>query len=323
MYSKLLILSFIVAPALSAGSCDNVEIKSSGDLSQANSCTKIGSLSITGEELSEVVLSNLQSVENDINVSATSTLTKLSMPKLTSSKNLQINNNSGLSSVAIPALTKLMGYLFVSGNSPKLQFSASKLDTIGGNATFSNCSAIDVSSLEMVNNMLSFSGNSASNISLPVLKTVASSVSFSSNDQISSLALPKLESVSGALLIANNTNLETVTLSNLATVGGALEVSGKVSKLDVPALQEVKGGASIQSDSKSSLCKEVTIEAAVSGKFECKDGTSESKTSKNGTSGSANKTKSGNNSSDAVSSQLLTNSISAILIGSSMLAFMH
>ncbi|KAI0226596.1 protoplasts-secreted, partial [Massospora cicadina] len=295
----------LIALALVAGSndrCDKVNIRSSGDLSTAGSCTKIGSLFISGE-LTDVNLGSVQSVEDTIRVTATSTLQKFSMPKLQSAKDLEITNNSGLTSVSLPSLSELTGHLFVSGNSPEILFSAPKLGKIGGDSIFSNCTGIDVSGLKSAGNQVSFTGNAATNISLPNLSKVSSSLTFASNEQMTGLKLEKLTGVDGALVIANNTKLDSISFPSLTEIAGGLELYTSSSKIDFPALESIKGGAKVVSDKEGQTCDDLKkLTAVTEGSFQCQDSTSGGK-SKNVTGGSKNSTAS-DSSDDATYTKL-------------------
>lgn len=312
MYTPIFTVLALVAGSANA-QCESVTIQSSGDVAAANACTKIGSLMISGEDLSEVKLSSVQQITN-IRVTATSTLQKLEMAKLASASSLEINNNSGLTSASFPSLSELVGYLFVSGNSPKIMFSAPKLGKIGGNATFSNCTGIDVGSLKSVNNQFSLTGNAASNISLASLETVASSLTFATNDQLTSLTLEKLTTVGGALVIANNTKLDTISCPTLANIAGGLELYVSASKIDFPALESVRGGAQIQTDNKAQSCDDLKkLSAPIEGTFKCTDGSSAGK-GKNSTGGSKNSTGTSGSAIAGASALPLVAAISALAL---------
>ncbi|KAI9293517.1 hypothetical protein K502DRAFT_343110 [Neoconidiobolus thromboides FSU 785] len=298
---KSLFICIALSTSLVVSQCDNISIQSTGDVSKASGCTKANSVFITGEGLGDISLDSLQSVSDTIKITGTSTLTKVSMKKLESAKNIEIDNNSGLNLVTLSSLSGLQGYIFLSGNSKTLSFSAPKLSTIAGNGTISDVGTIDISGLKSIKNALSFSDNSFKNVSLPNLSEVSQSLSFNSNDQVSSIKLDKLETIGGALLIANNTNLKSAEFPNLSSVNGALDVNGNISKLDLPVLNEVKGNADIQSGAKDLSCDNLNrLQAVVAGKFNCNAGSSTNST-KNNTKSTSSK---GNNSSDAFTIQL-------------------
>ncbi|KAJ9079971.1 cell wall protein Ecm33 [Entomophthora muscae] len=306
MYAPIFTIVALVAGTASA-QCENVNIQSSSDVATANSCTKIGSLMISGEDLTEVKLSSVQQISS-IRVTATSTLQKVEMSKLTSASSLEINNNSGLTSASFPSLSELAGYLFISGNSPKILFSAPKLGKIGGNATFSNCTGIDVGSLKSVNNQFSLTGNAATNISLSNLETVASSLTFAANEQLTGLSLEKLTTIGGALVVANNTKLDSISFPTLANVAGGLELYVTASKIDFPALESVRGGALIQTDNKAQTCDDLKkLSAPIEGSFKCTDGSSSG-----GKGGKNSSSSSGSKNSTGTSSNAITTGASAL-----------
>jgi len=274
LYTTMYFISLLlIAPLYVVSQCSTVTINSSNDVSSVKSCTKMGSLSISGD-MKQVILDNLQQVESDIKISGTATLTTVSLASLQSAQDIEIANNSGLVTVSLPSISKLTGKLFISGNSPSLEVDVSKLSGVGDSVTFSNCSSIDVSSLSSIGSMASFTGNSFTKLNLTNLKSVNKDLSFSGNDRISTLMLPKLDSVGGTVLIANNTNLESVTFPSLTTIGGSLEVSGRLNKLVFDTLNEIRGSATITSDSSSHFkCTDVeAVHTVTQGKFSCDNG---------------------------------------------------
>ena len=121
--------------------------------------------------------------------------------------------------------------------------------TWAGNLVISNCTTFNVPSLKSVNDSIKFMSNSFQTFSAPNLTTVGrgsrGDISFVSNSGTSNISCPVLTSVAGGMLIANNTALEKLDgFPNLKTVGGAVKLRGSFKSISLPALSDVKGAFS-------------------------------------------------------------------------------
>jgi hypothetical protein len=170
---------------------------------------------------------------------------------------LNINNNNRLKTFSTN-VTNITQTLQISSNGQNLVLGLPNL-VWAADATFSNVSSIDISSLQTVNNSLSFIGNTATSIGAPKLTTVGYSaanqklggLSINGNTALTNFSFPALKDVGGQVQIANNTLLvEGVTFPKLEQVSGAIDFAGNFTTPTLPAIQNVFGGFNIQSTAK-------------------------------------------------------------------------
>jgi len=142
--------------------------------------------------------------------------------------------------------------------------------------TFRNASEVALPSLKSTDGLLGFYANHFTSFIAANLTSTGGLV-FAANENLMNISLPSLETVKGVFQIANNTALKSVDgFPKLKSISGALDFSGNFSKVDLPALKEVRGGFNLQSsgnldcDSFSKLRGNV-----IQGTYTCRSGVSD------------------------------------------------
>jgi hypothetical protein len=127
-------------------------------------------------------------------------VTSVNLPALDTVGNLLVSNNAALTSLSLPALTKVNGYLVVDTNGSLTSVSLPLLTTVSGR-------------------LLIIWSTFLTGLSLPVLTTVGGDLAVDSNLFLPGLSLPALTGVSGTLGITNSRFLTNFNLPALTTVG--------------------------------------------------------------------------------------------------------
>lgn len=166
---------------------------------------------------------------------------------VTSVKKMDINNNRRLTDFTTQ-LGNLSDNLNIQANGLQLKVNMPKLIWIA-NMTIANVTSFSVPSLTVINGSAGFDSNYFTSFLAPNLtSTKSGTVAFVGNPNLKNVTFPKLTSLGGALLIANNTALGEVSgFPVLKTVGGAIKLRGSFTKVEFPALNDVKGAFDISS----------------------------------------------------------------------------
>lgn len=160
----------------------------------------------------------------DVSISDTNLLS-LDGINLESANRFEINNNKFLRSVNVQ-LVNITDILSIEFNKPGVEAIFPNLER-ARNITFRDAGIIELPSLEIVENSISFVNNSIESLSLPNLTEVGESIAWVSNSQLTNISAPVLEDVGGAFQIANNTKLEELDgFPKLKQVGGAIDCAG-------------------------------------------------------------------------------------------------
>jgi hypothetical protein len=172
-------------------------------------------------------------IRNATTVLITNTfLQNLNGINLASVASLDINNNNRLTNFDTQ-VTNITTSLTIDSNGQALKVSFPNLQTVG-NATFRNASTVSIPSLSTVSGAIGFYGCNFESLSAPNLTSVGGTtqgangggIAIVANSKLSNLTLPLLKSVAGATQVANNTDLTEITMPSLQTVGGAIDFSG-------------------------------------------------------------------------------------------------
>ncbi|KAF2848901.1 hypothetical protein T440DRAFT_400205 [Plenodomus tracheiphilus IPT5] len=116
------------------------------------------------------------------------------------------------------------------------------------NLTFRFCGSVELPSLKTLNGSLGLYNNGFESFSAPNLTSVGQALAFVANDKLSNLTFPLLTKIQGNLQLANNSGLSTVDgFPNLESIGGAFDLSGNMSKVSTPKLDDVAGAFNLQS----------------------------------------------------------------------------
>jgi len=92
-------------------------------------------------------------------------------------------------------------------------------------------------------------------LSVDGLKTLGGALIVVDNNQLNKISMNQLSIVGGTFSIGNNSNLVSVDgFPKLEQVRGSIDLSGGIDKVDIPALQDVRGGMRLQTTSSSFQC---------------------------------------------------------------------
>jgi hypothetical protein len=181
--------------------------------------------------LASVDLSGLVKCDGYITVSESPLLTNLNLAALSKITSAGISiQNTGLSNLILPNLSKLIGDLSIRGNQNL--------------ATVSLVNANGISFMEISGNPL------LSNINLASLSTCKNSFTISNNSLLSTLNFNSLTSA-GSLSIQNNTVLNTFIFPQLAntTAGLSIKLNTALANFAFPLLNTISGALSIDNNS--------------------------------------------------------------------------
>lgn len=144
------------------------------------------------------------------------------------------------------------------------------------NMTFRNVSSVTVPSLETLNDSLGLYGNFFESFAAPNLTEVGGALTLVSNTKLTNISFPQLATIGDNLQVANNTELNSVDgFPKVETISGALDLSGNMTKVDMPALNEVKGAFNLQSSGDTQgACdnfKKLADDGKLKGEYFCED----------------------------------------------------
>ena len=138
-----------------------------------------------------------------------------------------ISNNLDLTEISMK-VNHISGSLSLQSNGRGLSVEFPNMEWTY-NATFRNCSSVNMDSLAAVNGSLGFLSNYMEEISAPNLTSVGGTLGIISNSELTNISMPELKLLTGGLLIANNTNLETINgFPRLSQVMGNVDCSGDI-----------------------------------------------------------------------------------------------
>jgi hypothetical protein len=160
--------------------------------------------------------------------------------------NMFIANNKFIDTIDMQ-IGNISESLTLTANNPSVKVSFPNL-MWAYNMTFRNCSEVNVPSLEKLNNSLNLIGNTFESFSAPNLTDVGGALAIVSNFELKNITFPLLTEVGANLQVANNTKLSKIDgFNKLESIGGALDFNGNMSKVDLPAIDNIQGAFNIQS----------------------------------------------------------------------------
>lgn len=236
-------------------------------------------------------------------------LTSLNGISLSKARRFNINNNRYLRNIDLP-LGNVSDILIIDANGRGLNASFPEL-TWANNITIRDASDIYFPVLKAVNSSLLLINDTFASATFPELVSVGESLAFVSCSKLTKIDANQLETIGGTFQIANNTKLAKVDgFKSLTQVGGAVDLSGVFTKVELPSLDDVRGGFNLQStqDIDCEPFKTLKANDAIKGDgFVCagKKETAESKTGGLGTTGSGSGKKDSSASSVGFSSVIL------------------
>ncbi|KAF8242234.1 hypothetical protein K440DRAFT_639368 [Wilcoxina mikolae CBS 423.85] len=216
-------------------------------------------------------------------------LSSLTGINLKTAVQFNINNNRYLKSVDV-ALTQVSDIIIIEANGKGVNASFPDL-VWANNITVRDAGDVYFPKLEAVNSSAAFINNTFQSASLPELTTVGQSLAFVSCSKLTNITANLLTDVGGTFQLANNTKLAKVDgFNSLAKVGGAIDFSGVFTEVDLPKLDDVRGGFNLQSTEDVNCASFNSLKGNVvkGDDFVCagKKETAESKTGGLGTTGS-------------------------------------
>ncbi|KAI8368314.1 uncharacterized protein BYT42DRAFT_504070 [Radiomyces spectabilis] len=186
---------------------------------------------------------------------ADTTVTAISGFKMSQMKNLVVTNNIYLKNLDLGNLTRLTGELTVSANSPALKIDVSSLETLN-QGSFWNLAGVKLDGLKKIIGDVSFISNSFTTLALPQTTDIAGTLVVSNNKQLNNLSLPNLRHLGGALSVGNNAQLTTVNaFPALEGIDGTLDITGAFDEVELPMLNDVRGGLNVQTSSNHFSCE--------------------------------------------------------------------
>ncbi|KAH7094581.1 hypothetical protein FB567DRAFT_600189 [Paraphoma chrysanthemicola] len=143
------------------------------------------------------------------------------------------------------------------------------------NLTFRFCGSVSLPSLAKLNGSLGLINNGFETFSAPNLTEVGEALAIVGNEQLNNLTFPLLKKITDNLQIANNSKLvEVKGFPQLESIGGAFDISGNMTAVETPELDNVKGAFNLQSSenitSACSFYQGLKDKKLVQGKFFCR-----------------------------------------------------
>lgn len=143
------------------------------------------------------------------------------------------------------------------------------------NLTFRFCGSVELPSLETLNGSLGFYNNGFESFSAPNLTSIGEALAVVANEKLSNLTFPALTKVNGNLQLANNTALDDVSgFPQLESILGAFDLSGNMSNVETPKLDDVRGTFNLQSTGNvtedCAFYKNLKDDKKIQGPFFCK-----------------------------------------------------
>ncbi|KAK6189366.1 hypothetical protein LQW54_013343 [Pestalotiopsis sp. IQ-011] len=213
---------------------------------------------------------------------------------------MDINNNHRLTDFTTE-LYNLSTLLNINANGEDLSVNMPNL-IWAANMTISNVTSFSAQSLETINGSIRFDSNYFTSFSAPNLTEVQTGdISFVSNSEVTNISMPLLTNVGGGFTVANNTGMQELNgFPLLEKVGGAVLIRGNFSSIELPALDEVRGGFDVSSTSDvSSSCDSfdtLSSKDEIKGSYSCTSNNADANSDLDSTGG----TSSSNSSSSAV-----------------------
>ncbi|ETS73599.1 hypothetical protein PFICI_14545 [Pestalotiopsis fici W106-1] len=208
------------------------------------------------------------------NVTVQPGVTRLDISNITAVANLDCRDNTELTSISASELQSVYGNVTFSNVSSLSYIDLPKLYT-AGNVVLENVKSINIPELYAVDSMR-IANTSVQYLTLILKDIQTGTVEISDNDQLAQLNFPSLTSVIGGLVLDNNAILHDLSSSfpDLATINGNVEIVGNITGLTLPALAEVRGtlivngSEALQSDC-NTLDAAMSDGAQLSGQYEC------------------------------------------------------
>jgi hypothetical protein len=184
----------------------------------------VGNIQFEGLPKLSTLNMNLTSVSN-FNIQNTF-LPSLPSVNSTTLNSIYVANNGQLNSISFSVSTVTTS-IDVLANGPNCNAQFPNLIT-AQNITFRSCSNVAIPLLRNVTGNLGFYESQMSTISAPNFTATSNSgtLAINTNPSLTNVSFPVLQSIAGGVQIQNNTMLKDVDFPNLQTVGGAIDLYG-------------------------------------------------------------------------------------------------
>ncbi|KAI9729918.1 MAG: hypothetical protein M1818_008358 [Claussenomyces sp. TS43310] len=152
---------------------------------------------------------------------------------------LDINNNPYLKNFSTQ-IANVTGSFNMDSNAANLDLQLPNL-IFAYNMTLRNISTISIPSLQSINTTLGFYGDHVESIIAPNLTSIGGDLAIVANSALTNVSMPLLKTVAHSFQIANNSQLLNITGFPSLKTTGAVSLSGNYSQLELPALATVSG----------------------------------------------------------------------------------
>ena len=184
----------------------------------------VGDLVFTGLPNLATLTMNLSQI-NNFNVQNTF-LPSLPSINSTTVNSIYVANNRQLNQMVFTVSTVTTS-IDVEANGPTVTVQFPNLLT-AQNITFRGCSDIEIPALRSVTGSLGFYESSLTTISAPNFTATSNqgTLAINANPSLTNVSFPVLKTVAGGIQIQNNTVLKVLEFDNLQTIGGAIDFYG-------------------------------------------------------------------------------------------------
>ncbi len=215
-----------------------------------------GSLILSGTQAGDAALPDLQTIEGDLIIRATSALRSFRAPNLQRvSGSIVIVDSPDLREIELPRLTMVAGDLIIgqagstpAGSTSLTRLTLPRLAEVGYALTFRTnpeLTALQLPALRRVGGPVTIAGHRRLvDIRLPAELTFESSLTVAANIALQRLGdLVHVRGLGGDLVVAHNPQLTVLKLDALQTLRGRLEIHGheRLRQISLPSLQRMDG----------------------------------------------------------------------------------
>jgi hypothetical protein len=214
--TKLTSIDLTAIKALMELSITGNEVLTTVNASSLTRCTKNFEI-ITNPMLATIQIGNVNYLGN-VNVNNNSKLTSLNFPSLKKAVNIYVSNNPILSSFSAVMLA-IANDLNID-NSGLTNLSLPKLTTLNGIFSISNNSSLTLLTAPLLTstNSINIDKNGITVLSLPALKTINGQLAVLNNPTLSTLSFISLTNIKTSILFSNNSILNTLNISALSKI---------------------------------------------------------------------------------------------------------
>ncbi|KAJ2400163.1 cell wall protein Ecm33 [Coemansia sp. RSA 2559] len=184
--------------------------------------------------------------------------------------NIEIASNNQLVQLDFSSVEKMDGYINIANNGRNANVSFAELTSVGGNASFADVYALDISKLGTVADDFSLYTNTFTNLTVASLSAAKKAITLSDND-FEAISFPVLTTIGASLNIANNSNFHSIadtTFPKLKSIPGSMILEGSFDNITFPSLKSVGGLVNLSGTGELS-CKEASKELSAANKIEC------------------------------------------------------